>query len=410
MQFFLLLTLTYVTSIHKATATTTKNTLHHIKWITNQTLLPIRLKMVTPSLSSLLHDANENLNMLDTISWDWIKWSQNKFVTHLKEYSENFFIAENDLETSLFILGYDQAKHRLRELSTYEPVLVNHVSQGHVEILTGRRGGGGSGSKCENLTRNLFHLAHLSEHSIQSTSNDDHEDANKVSLMCVADFYVGKFYKKLKNEKLFLAQIMSQMEKSAQFKLDIDNENENFQINKPSLSYFEKVNEAKESGEAKSRQTSHFYKIRLSIGPLVVPKSTSKDTLIRCRLNLLNGDHDEYESTAYKVIEKINTTTKSIIIDEKSVVTSTNTIHSHIDYARNDVRGLVEEGGGVKHVYDYYFNYYYWSTIFYILFGCLFIVMAVFIFAMMLRIVYLKFTKKNTHSKLLNELNAADKV
>ena len=396
----------------QATATTTKSTLHHIKWITNQTLLPIRLKMVTPSLSSLLHDANENFSMLDTISWDWIKWSQNKFVTHLKEYSENFFIAENDLETSLFILDYDKAKHRLRELSTYEPVLVNHVSQGHVEILSGRRGG--SGSKYENLTRNLFHLAHLSEHSIQSKSNDndDDDDANDVSLKCVADFYVGKFYKKLKNEKLFLAQIMSHMEKSAQFKIDIDN-NENFQINKPSLSYVEKINEAKESGEATSQQTSHFYKIRLSIGPLVIPKSTSKDTSIRCRLNLLNGDHDEnvfveYESTAYKVIEKSNT--KTSIIEEYIVDTSTNTIHGHIDYVRNDVRGLVEEGGGVKHVYDYYFNYYYWSTIFYILFGCLFIVMAVFIFAMMLRIVYLKFTKKNTHSKLLNELNGVDKV
>jgi len=375
-------------------AATTKNTLHHIKWITNQTLLPIRLKMVTPSLSSLLHDPN----MLDTISWDWIKWSQNKFVTHLKEYSENFFIAENDLETSLFILDYDQAKQRLRELSTYEPVLVNHVSQGHVEILSGRRG-----SKYENLTRNLFHLAHLSEHSIQSKSDDD---ANEVSLKCVADFYVGKFYKKLKNEKLFLAQIMSHMEHSAQFEIDVDNKTENFQANKPSLSYVEKINEAKESGEATSQQTSHFYKIRLSIGPLVVPKSTSKDTSIRCRLNLLNRDHDanvfvEYESTAYKVIEKSETTT-SIIEQEKIVDTSTNTLHGHIDYLRNDIQE--------KNVYDYYFNYYYWSTIFYILFGCLFIAMAVFIFAMMLRIVYLKLTKKHTHSKLLNELNGADKV
>ena len=148
-----------------------KTTHHHIKWLTPKTQSPIRLNLTI--------DNDHAYTRGDSISWDWIKWSQNKFVTHLSEFNDEFFLAEDEHETSLFILDNDQTKLK-RELSTYEPVLVNHISQGHVEIL----------SEHLNTPRNLFHLAYLNAHS------------------------------KIKNEKKFLAQVMSEMEKNAQFKLE----------------------------------------------------------------------------------------------------------------------------------------------------------------------------------------------
>lgn len=350
-----------------------KTTHHHIKWLTPKTQSPIRLNLT-------IDNNDHTYKRGDSILWDWIKWSQNKFVTHLSEFNEEFFLAEDEHETSLFILDNDRAKLK-RELSTYEPVLVNHISQGHVEII----------SEHLNMPRNLFHLVYLNAHSILVDEHDEDEEEH-VSIKCVADFYVGKFYKKIKNEKKFLAQIMSEMEKNAQFKLEGLSHNESLILKQTVRVHNNNEVRKKKSVLEQSllhriNETQH-YKIRLSVGPLVIRKTYSNMEILSCKLSLLsgNGSLSEYESTVHKVIEKMN---KKTIEEEKMLLRSKKN-PSQVEEQKEVVK---EDGRRVNHLNEIISQQYHWSTIFYIVFACLFMAISCFISGILLRIVHLRYMK-----------------
>jgi hypothetical protein len=180
--------------IGKATAQINVN--HYIKWITNQTIYPIKI-----SESDIPGIETQEVDLNDTMTWDWMNLKDNQLITQSPKLFKKYLVTETLGVSDFYILGYNNKTHE--ELATYEPVMVNHISQDKNEPVKSSK------------MRNLFTLAYLNSHAIKVKRQDD-----ALRVKCIADFYVSRFHPEGENEKL-ISSIMNEMEKHANFKIAI---------------------------------------------------------------------------------------------------------------------------------------------------------------------------------------------
>ena len=105
-----------------------KNITHFIKWVTPQTVYPIK---ISESDTNGIESQEADLN--DTMSWDWLKLRDNQLITQSKDLFKKYLVTEAFGVSDLFILNYNNKTHE--ELATYEPTMINHINQNKIEIV-----------------------------------------------------------------------------------------------------------------------------------------------------------------------------------------------------------------------------------------------------------------------------------
>lgn len=143
---------------------------YHIKWISDQTFLPI-----TFSISINQSEID------DSIEWDWLRLRDLKIVSKLPDLYVNYLITESFTKASLHLLNFNNLS--FEHLSAYEPKLVLNQSPDDQPFFLS-----------SNLTRNIFTLIFLNKHFIQVKKFDQ-----KIQISCLAEFLVpsldGKWLK-----------------------------------------------------------------------------------------------------------------------------------------------------------------------------------------------------------------------
>lgn len=158
-------------------------TYHHLKWITNQTLYPIKFSI--PIKNHMLND---------TAVWDWIRQNDQEFVSKLPDILENYLVTETESRASMYILNYDNITHN--QLSSYEP-----------RYLTNEK-------NFRQKQRDIFTLAYLKKHYIKAQKTNE-----SIKVTCIADFLIPN------TENEYSDVILRLMEKHASFKLAVKSAN-----------------------------------------------------------------------------------------------------------------------------------------------------------------------------------------
>lgn len=156
---------------------------HHLKWITNQTLYPIKFSI--PIKNHMLNDS---------AVWDWIRQSDQQIVSKLPDILENYLVTETESRASMYILNYDNTTHN--QLSSYEPRYITDEQN------------------FRQKQRDIFTLAYLKKHYIKAEKTND-----SIKVSCIADFLIPN------TENEYSDVILRLMEKQASFKLAVNSVN-----------------------------------------------------------------------------------------------------------------------------------------------------------------------------------------